>query len=132
VFDQIRTHLGSRIDIQGMAYTGSSGQFYHRLFTDFSLPVYDGETDLVKDEITCHANGVKHFNDKVDTIFECGGQDAKFTVFNEDGTVKKAKMNLSCMAGTGQSMKNMLDMLGYDFKSFKEYALSAERTPVTD
>ncbi len=132
LFAEIRTYLGKKINIRGIAYTGSSGQFYHRLFTDFSLPAADCETDIVKDEITCHAQGVRHFNDKVDTIFECGGQDAKFTVFNKDGTVKKAKMNLSCMAGTGQSMKNMLDMLGYDFKTFKEYALAAERTPITD
>ncbi len=130
IFAEIGQHLGDKLQLQGIAYTGSSGQFYHRLFTDFSLP--DGGVDLVKDEITCHARGVKHFNSRVDTIFECGGQDAKFTVFNQDGTVKKAKMNLSCMAGTGQSMKNMLDMLGFSFQSFQEQALGAKRTPVTD
>ncbi len=75
---------------------------------------------------------MRFFNSNVDTIFECGGQDAKFTVFNPDGTVKKAKMNLSCMAGTGQSMKNMIDMLGLDFRSFRNYAMAAERTPLTD
>ncbi|MGL1894463.1 MAG: acyl-CoA dehydratase activase-related protein, partial [Spirochaetaceae bacterium] len=132
IFADIRDVLGDKIDIKGIAYTGSSGQFYHRLFTDFTKAVLGLSADFVKDEITCHANGVKHFNSDVDTIFECGGQDAKFTVFNEDGTVKKSKMNLSCMAGTGQSMKNMLDMLGYDFKSFKDYALAATKTPVTD
>ncbi len=132
VFAQLREHLGGRIAIEGIAYTGSSGQFYHRLFTDFSLPDTGASADVVKDEITCHARGVKHYNGAVDTIFECGGQDAKFTVFHADGTVKKAKMNLSCMAGTGQSMKNMLDMLGFDFDTFSGLALSAERTPVAD
>jgi len=128
MFGEIRKHLD--INIRAIAYTGSSGAFYHKLFTDFKIK---GESaDIVKDEITCHARGVKHFNNKVDTIFECGGQDAKFTLFNKDGTVKKAKMNLSCMAGTGQSMKNMLDMLGFDFESFKKYALAAKRTPVAD
>ncbi len=132
VFGQIREHLGNKLILDGIAYTGSSGQFYHRLFTDFTIPHMGMGADFVKDEITCHANGVKHFNSNVDTIFECGGQDAKFTVFNKDGTVKKSKMNLSCMAGTGQSMKNMLDMLGFDFQTFRDYALAAERTPVTD
>ncbi|MBI9102477.1 MAG: hypothetical protein JEY99_08690 [Spirochaetales bacterium] len=132
VFGEIREHLGEKLSIDGIAYTGSSGQFYHRLFTDFNIPDTGKGADFVKDEITCHANGVKHFNSDVDTIFECGGQDAKFTVFNPDGTVKKSKMNLSCMAGTGQSMKNMLDMLGFDFKTFRDYALAAKRTPVTD
>ncbi|THB68746.1 MAG: hypothetical protein D6B26_00220, partial [Spirochaetaceae bacterium] len=130
IFAEIRDNLADKLELKGIAYTGSSGQFYHRLFTDFEKE--DSGVDIVKDEITCHATGVKHFNAKVDTIFECGGQDAKFTVFNEDGTVKKAKMNLSCMAGTGQSMKNMLDMLGYDFQTFQEQALKAERTPITD
>ena len=36
------------------------------------------------------------------------------------------------MAGTGQSMKNMLDMFGFDFNAFKEYALAAKRTPISD
>ncbi len=132
IFREIQNTYNDKFDIRGVCYTGSSGQFYHRLFTDFSKPAGTRSTDIVKDEITCHAEGVRFFNNDVDTIFECGGQDAKFTVFNPDGTVKKAKMNLSCMAGTGQSMKNMIDMLGLDFRTFKNYALAAERTPVTD
>ncbi|MDX9800510.1 MAG: acyl-CoA dehydratase activase-related protein, partial [Spirochaetia bacterium] len=135
VFREIKDIYEDNLDIKGITYTGSSGQFYHRLFTNFTRSGKDVpgcETDIVKDEITCHAEGVRFFNSDVDTIFECGGQDAKFTVFNPDGTVKKAKMNLSCMAGTGQSMKNMLDMLGLDFKTFRDYALAAKRTPVSD
>ena len=132
IFAEIRDTLADRIRVESIAYTGSSGAFYYKLFTNHAVaPGADG-SDLVKDEISCHAAGVKLFDDKVDTIFECGGQDAKFTVFGRDGNVQKAKMNLSCMAGTGQSMKNMLDMLGFDFKSFDDYALAASRTPVTD
>ena len=118
--------------MDAIAYTGSSGAFYYKLFTNHGVDPGEDGADLVKDEISCHAAGVKLFDDRVDTIFECGGQDAKFTVFGRDGNVQKAKMNLSCMAGTGQSMKNMLDMLGFDFRSFEEYALAASRTPVTD
>ena len=132
IFREIQNTYHANFDIRGVAYTGSSGQFYHRLFTDFTKTEDSSTTDIVKDEITCHAEGVRFFNSNVDTIFECGGQDAKFTVFNPDGTVKKAKMNLSCMAGTGQSMKNMIDMLGLDFRSFRNYAMAAERTPLTD
>ncbi|MEE8638187.1 MAG: BadF/BadG/BcrA/BcrD ATPase family protein, partial [Candidatus Margulisiibacteriota bacterium] len=105
MFREIRQHLGSYLKIQGIAYTGSSGAFYYKLFTDFRKAPSIASADMIKDEITCHAYGVRRFNKRVDTIFECGGQDAKFTLFNKDGTVKKAKMNLSCMAGTGQSMK---------------------------
>ena len=132
MFRQIREHLKD-INIRGVAYTGSSGAFYHKLFTDFKKNPDKKCVDIVKDEITCHAFGVKHFNSKVDTIFELGGQDAKFTLFNKEGTVKKAKMNLSCMAGTGQTMHNMVEMLGLDIKTtFHEHALKAQRTPVVD
>ena len=132
IFRQIKKYLGD-ITIKGIAYTGSSGAFYHKLFTDNKKEPEKKCIDIVKDEITCHAYGVKHFNNKVDTIFELGGQDAKFTLFNKDGTVKKSKMNLSCMAGTGQTMQNMVEMIGLDIKdSFNEYALKAKQTPVVD
>ncbi len=133
IFRQIKEHLGNNIKIRGMAYTGSSGAFYHKLFTDTKKAPHLISSDIVKDEITCHAAGVKHFNPHVDTIFELGGQDAKFTLFNRDGTVRKSKMNLSCMAGTGQTMQNMVEMVGLDIEStFHEYALSAETVPVVD
>ncbi|MCP4117718.1 MAG: hypothetical protein GY737_20435 [Desulfobacteraceae bacterium] len=133
IFRQLRECAGDRLTIRAVAYTGSSGAFYHKLFTDTSRNPDTGGIDLVKDEITCHALGVKHFNHKVDTIFELGGQDAKFTLFNGDGTVKKSKMNLSCMAGTGQTMQNMIEMIGLDIgTSFHEYALKAEKTPLVD
>lgn len=133
IFRQIRAALGDGLAIRAVAYTGSSGAFYHRLFTDTTKAFSLHGTDLVKDEITCHAFGVRHFNDKVDTIFELGGQDAKFTLFGGDGTVKKSRMNLSCMAGTGQTMQNMVEMIGLDIGStFHEYALRAEQTPIVD
>ncbi len=130
LFKEMREILEDRVDIRAVAYTGSSGSFYHKLFTKPSSNGH-AKMDLIKDEITCHAYGVKHYNPDVDTIFELGGQDAKFTVFN-NGSVKKSKMNLSCMAGTGQTMENMMKMIGLDYQNFEEYALSAKRTPVVD
>ncbi len=133
IFRQVNLYLGERINIKGIAYTGSSGSFYHRLFTDTGREREIKDVDMVKDEITCHALGVRNYNSDVDTVFELGGQDAKFTLFNGDGSVKKSKMNLSCMAGTGQTMQNMVEMLGLDINSsFHQFALSAERTPVVD
>lgn len=133
IFRRIEAAFGSRLTIRAVAYTGSSGAFYHRLFTRHPNGSGLRTVDLVKDEITCHALGVRHFNDQTDTIFELGGQDAKFTVFNPDGTVKKSRMNLSCMAGTGQTMQNMVEMLGLDIRTtFHDLALSADRTPVVD
>jgi activator of 2-hydroxyglutaryl-CoA dehydratase/predicted nucleotide-binding protein (sugar kinase/HSP70/actin superfamily) len=133
LFRQLKANIGKNINIKGIAYTGSSGAFYFKLFTDLKKNADKKCLDIIKDEITCHAYGVKHYNKEVDTIFELGGQDAKFTLFNKDGTVKKSKMNLSCMAGTGQTMHNMVEMIGLDIKTnFHEYALNAKFTPMVD
>lgn len=35
--------------------------------------------DGAVDEITCHAKGIKFHDPDIDTIFEIGGQDMKFT-----------------------------------------------------
>ncbi|MEM0465626.1 MAG: BadF/BadG/BcrA/BcrD ATPase family protein [Candidatus Pacearchaeota archaeon] len=129
IFKQIKDYFKEKLDIKAVAYTGSSGAFYYKLFTK---PGIIGGSDIVIDEITCHALGVKSFNSKVDTIFELGGQDAKFTVFSKDGVVKKAKMNLSCMAGTGQTMQNMIKMIGLNYEEFERFALSAKKTPIVD
>ena len=131
IFGQIDRAYGTSIDIKAVAYTGSSGGLYYKLFTDHKMHSGIEVADLVKDEITCHARGVKHYNGNVDTIFELGGQDAKFTVFN-NGSVRRAKMNLSCMAGTGQTMQNMIKMIGMDFREFERMALAADRTPIVD
>ncbi len=129
IFKDIKKYYKNQLKINAVAYTGSSGAFYFRLFTKNSG---EDSTDLLIDEITCHAIGVKNFDKNVDTIFELGGQDAKFTLFSNDGTVKKAKMNLSCMAGTGQTMQNMVKMIGLDFDEFEKLALKSKRTPVVD
>jgi len=130
IFKEISDHFKDRLEIKAVAYTGSSGAFYYKLFT--KPEKIDDCADIVIDEITCHALGVRRFDEKVDTIFELGGQDAKFTLFSKDGGVKKAKMNLSCMAGTGQTMQNMIKMIGMDFDTFEKLALKAKRTPIVD
>lgn len=134
IFRQIKEGFTAPLQIAAVAYTGSSGPFYSRMFTAPRNGNSDAVSlDIVKDEITCHALGVKHFSSNVDTIFELGGQDAKFTLFDRGNSVKKSKMNLSCMAGTGQTMQNMVEMIGLNINdTFHEAALSAERTPVVD
>ena len=90
-------------------------------------------SEHITDEITCHAVGVRHNNPEVDTIFEVGGQDMKFTSFGPDGTVKEAKMNYSCQAGSGQTLENMADVINLDVENtLQEAALRAERVPIID
>jgi len=118
------------LNIIGLGFTGSSASLYDLLFLDKSRKEF-AQSDVVKDEITCHALGIKHFQKNTDTILEQGGQDAKFTVFDGD-VVKFSKMNLSCMAGTGQTMENMGEMIGLNVIELNEAALKAKRVPVID
>jgi len=55
---------------------------------------------FVLNEIAAHAEGARHFDARVDTIFEIGGQDAKY-IRLADGRVVDAAMNEACSAGTG-------------------------------
>src|ERR1019366_7823629 len=54
----------------------------------------------VLNEIAAHAEGALYCDSSVDTIFEIGGQDAKYIRLSE-GRVVDAAMNEACSAGTG-------------------------------
>ena len=124
--------------IKGVGATGSARKLYEKILMSKSKAdqlAAQGVTlvDRITDEITCHALGVKHNNPDVDTIFEVGGQDMKFTCFAKDGTVKEAKMNYSCQAGSGQTLENMADVINLNVEStLQEAALRAERVPIID
>ena len=124
--------------VKGVGATGSARKLYEKVLLSKSRSQKLAEegkvlADRVTDEITCHALGVKHNNPEVDTIFEVGGQDMKFTSFGRDGTVKEAKMNYSCQAGSGQTLENMADIINLDVTStLQDAALRAERVPLID
>ncbi len=61
---------------------------------------YGAENVYVLNEIAAHAEGALAFDPRVDTIFEIGGQDAKYIRLAE-GRVIDAAMNEACSAGTG-------------------------------
>ena len=61
---------------------------------------YGPERVYVLNEIAAHAEGAMYFEPSVDTIFEIGGQDAKYIRLSE-GRVIDAAMNEACSAGTG-------------------------------
>ena len=54
----------------------------------------------IRDRIAAHATGALRLEPRVDTIFEIGGQDAKYIRLAE-GRVVDAAMNEACSAGTG-------------------------------
>ncbi|MBN1308274.1 MAG: hypothetical protein JXA18_10180, partial [Chitinispirillaceae bacterium] len=61
-------------------------------------------TDCVVNEIIAHATAAAHFDGDVDTIFEIGGQDAKYT-FLTNGVPSDYAMNEACSAGTGSFLE---------------------------
>lgn len=61
---------------------------------------YGVEPVVIMNEIAAHAEGSLYFDPEVDTIFEIGGQDAKYSRL-EDGHIIDAAMNEACSAGTG-------------------------------
>jgi len=127
-----------KVTVKGVGATGSARKLYEKILvskkkTEGLTKNHIEITDRITDEITCHALGVKHCSNDIDTIFEIGGQDMKFTSFAKDGTVKEAKMNYSCQAGSGQTLENMADVIDLNVEnSLQEAALRAGRVPVID
>ena len=76
--------------------TGSGREVAGSLLTS----CYGKEAVFVVNEIVAHATGALHFDPRVDTIFEIGGQDAKYTRLAE-GRIIDCAMNEACSAGTG-------------------------------
>ena len=80
----------------GLGATGSGREIVGSLLTT----CYGGEAVCVMNEIAAHAEGALHHDPRVDTIFEIGGQDAKY-IRLAGGRVIDAAMNEACSAGTG-------------------------------
>ncbi len=93
---KIKTDTGSssKIKISLSATTGSSREI---------LGVFI-ETPAVYNEIIAHSEGTSYFNKDVDTIFEIGGQDAKYVLLKNGVPIDYA-MNEACSAGTGSFLE---------------------------
>jgi predicted CoA-substrate-specific enzyme activase len=82
--------------IRALGATGSGREIVGSLMAT----CYGGGSVFVLNEIAAHARGAHHYDSRVDTIFEIGGQDAKY-IRLEGGRVVDAAMNEACSAGTG-------------------------------
>ena len=76
--------------------TGSGREVAGSLLTS----CYGRDAVFIVNEIVAHAAGALHFDPRVDTIFEIGGQDAKYTRL-AGGRIIDCAMNEACSAGTG-------------------------------
>ena len=108
-----------RITIVGLGVCGSGRQIagLHAL------------TDCVINEIIAHATASVYFDREVDTIFEIGGQDAKYTYIT-NGVPSDYAMNEACSAGTGSFLEeSALETLGVPMEQIAEVAVQADRPP---
>ena len=107
------------VEIVGLGVTGSGRQIagLHAL------------TDAIINEIIAHATAAAHFDPGVDTIFEIGGQDAKYTYLT-NGVPSDYAMNEACSAGTGSFLEEAAkESLGLDVTEIADIALRADRPP---
>jgi predicted CoA-substrate-specific enzyme activase len=120
ILDQVRKQIDpDRITISGLGVTGSGRQIagLHAL------------TDAVINEIIAHATAAVYFDPKVDTIFEIGGQDAKYTYIT-NAVPSDYAMNEACSAGTGSFLEeSALETLGVRMEDIADIALKGQRPP---
>ena len=82
-------------------------------------------TEQVYNEISAHAAGATHFAEDVDTIFEIGGQDAKY-IYLRNGVPVGYAMNNACSAGTGSFLEESAQSdLGIAVSEIADIALAA-------
>ncbi len=119
---EIAREIGGRVRIRGVGTTGSGRELIGELVG----------ADVIVDEITAHKTGASFIAEhmiskKVDTIFEIGGQDAKY-ISIDSGIVVDFTMNEACAAGTGSFLEEQAEKLDVSIvNQFAEIALSSER-----
>ncbi len=120
LLDQIRLETEpEELSIIGLGVCGSGRQIagLHAL------------TDGVINEIIAHATAAVFFDPEVDTIFEIGGQDAKYTYIT-NGVPSDYAMNEACSAGTGSFLEeSALETLGVEMEDIARTALTGLRPP---
>ncbi|WP_319762024.1 acyl-CoA dehydratase activase [Maridesulfovibrio sp.] len=86
-------------------------------------------TDGIINEITAHATAAVHYDPQVDTIFEIGGQDAKYTWLKNSVPCDYA-MNEACSAGTGSFLEESAkETLGIDVTDIAAVAFKGCNPP---
>jgi predicted CoA-substrate-specific enzyme activase len=120
ILDQVKKNVDpSEISIIGLGVCGSGRQIagLHAL------------TDAVINEIIAHAAAAVYFDPQVDTIFEIGGQDAKYTYIT-NAVASDYAMNEACSAGTGSFLEESAhETLGVAMEDIADIAIKGEHPP---
>jgi predicted CoA-substrate-specific enzyme activase len=120
ILEQVKQRMDpAQLSIVGLGVCGSGRQIagLHAL------------TDGVINEIIAHATAAIYFDPKVDTIFEIGGQDAKYTYIT-NAVPSDYAMNEACSAGTGSFLEeSAYETLGVEMEKIAAVALRGEHPP---
>ncbi|MFA5339750.1 MAG: acyl-CoA dehydratase activase [Candidatus Omnitrophota bacterium] len=118
-YKALEKNLNKKIKITGLGVTGSGRQ----------IAALHAMTDGIVNEIIAHARAAVYFDDEVDTIFEIGGQDAKYTHIKNMVACDYA-MNEACSAGTGSFLEESCkETLGVELREIERYAMKGENPP---
>ncbi|KUK92928.1 MAG: CoA-substrate-specific enzyme activase, putative [Thermotogales bacterium 46_20] len=118
-FSEIRDSLAAPVRLKGLGVTGSGRKL---------VGLYC-ETKGVYNEIMAHAKAATYFDKEVDTIFEIGGQDAKYTYLS-NGVALDYAMNEACSAGTGSFLEESAkESLNIDYRDIGKLALKGDSPP---
>ena len=120
LLDQIKESASPQtLSIMGLGVCGSGRQ----------IAGLHAQTDGVINEIIAHTTAAVHFDPDVDTLFEIGGQDAKYTHITA-GVASDYAMNEACSAGTGSFLEeSALETLGIHMQDIADYALDGNQPP---
>ena len=102
---EVGQEIGDRVIIKGTGSTGSGRYMTGEFFG----------ADVIRNEITSHARAASCVYPEVDTIFEIGGQDAKY-ISLQNGTIVDFAMNKVCAAGTGSFLEEQAEKLDISIK----------------
>lgn len=118
-YKSLKEQINIPIKIVGLGVTGSGRHIsgLHAL------------TKGVINEIIAHAAATIFFDPEVDTIFEIGGQDAKYTYITS-GVPSDYAMNEACSAGTGSFLEEAAkESLDIDYLQIGDIALQSDAPP---
>jgi predicted CoA-substrate-specific enzyme activase len=118
-YAEISRQVTAPVSIVGLATTGSGRH----------IAGLHAQTDAIINEIIAHATGAAFFDKEVDTIFEIGGQDAKYTYLT-NAVPSDYAMNEACSAGTGSFLEESAqESLGIGYREIEKIAAQGQRPP---
>jgi predicted CoA-substrate-specific enzyme activase len=116
-YKSLAEQINVPVNIIGLGTTGSGRQ----------ISALHALTNGIVNEIIAHAVAAAFFDEDVDTIFEIGGQDAKYTYLT-NSVASDYAMNEACSAGTGSFLEESAkETLNIYYKDIADIAFKAQK-----